>query len=84
MTGVQTCALPIFTCSGDWAFVTADLSDSASSAPPDADEFIFRRDGDNWILKAPETVCGTFQPGDARPSDAEVPEDLWPQACTTG
>ncbi len=68
-------------CSGDWAFVSAGLQDAqgvASSEP-----YIFQRSGENWVLKAPEIVCGTPSADDSRPVDALVPADLWPDACLT-
>jgi len=66
-------------CSGEWAVVHATLSgDGATDA---SEPSIFERVGADWVLKAPEGVCGTFVPGDARPSDAVVPESLWESGC---
>ena len=68
-------------CSGEWAVVHATLSgDGASSA---SEPSIFERVGADWVLKAPETVCGTFVPGDSRPTDAVVPESLWESGCAS-
>lgn len=71
-----------FTCSGDWAVVHANLK---SEEPPSAvaDLFVFERSEGDWILKAPETVCGTIVTEGTRPADAMVPEDIWADACTT-
>lgn len=69
-----------FTCSGDWAVVTLALSGSDAGL---GDQVIFMRDGDAWILKAPETVCGTVGADGVRPADAQVPADLWEQACAS-
>lgn len=68
-------------CSGDWAVVHATLSgDGASGA---SEPSIFERVGADWVLKAPENVCGTFVAGDARPTDAVVPEALWESGCAS-
>ena len=69
-----------FECKGEWALVLLKL---AAGSEGIEDQVIFKRDGDAWILKAPETVCGTVQPGGARPADAEITEELWAQACST-
>lgn len=68
-------------CSDDWAFVSAGLQDAqgAKSSEP----YIFQRVGENWVLKAPEIVCGTPTADDTRPVDALVPADLWSDACLT-
>ena len=69
-----------FECRGEWALVRLTLAAGSEGVE---DQVIFKRDGDAWILKAPETVCGTVEPGGSRPGDAEISEDLWAQACTT-
>ncbi|MDP2014336.1 MAG: hypothetical protein Q8L05_08940 [Actinomycetota bacterium] len=66
-------------CSGEWAAVQATLTENASQ--PVQQDFIFARSGENWILKAPEIVCGSPSADNSRPADAEIPEDLWAQAC---
>jgi hypothetical protein len=68
-------------CSGDWAFVHASLQDGQGAAA--SEPYIFQRVGDNWVLKAPEIVCGTPSADDSRPVDALVPADLWADACLT-
>ncbi len=66
-------------CSGEWAVVHATLTgDGASGA---SEPSIFERVGADWVLKAPEGVCGTYTAGDARPNDAVVPESLWESGC---
>lgn len=66
-------------CSGNWAVVKATLTgDGATGA---SEPSIFERVGADWVLKAPENVCGTFVSGDARPMDAAVPEALWESGC---
>ena len=66
-------------CSGDWALVQATVTEDAGK--PGAQTFIFVRSGENWILKAPEIVCGSPTADNSRPADAQVPVDLWPKAC---
>ncbi|MDO8731855.1 MAG: hypothetical protein Q7L55_04685 [Actinomycetota bacterium] len=66
-------------CSGQWALVQASVTDEGSK--PAKQVFVFARSGQNWILKAPESVCGSPSADDSRPADAEIPADLWPQAC---
>ena len=66
-------------CSGDWAAVLATVSEAADK--PAQQTFVFARSGEDWILKAPEIVCGSPTADNTRPSDAEIPADLWPQAC---
>ncbi len=68
-------------CSGEWAVVHATLSGDGASAV--SEPSIFERVGADWVLKAPENVCGTFALGDARPNDAVVPETLWESGCTS-
>lgn len=68
-------------CSGEWSVMHATLSgDGASGA---SEPSIFERVGADWVLKAPEVVCGTFAPGDSRPGDAVVPEALWESGCAS-
>jgi hypothetical protein len=69
-----------FECTGDWALVTLTLAPGSEGVD---NRVIFKRDADAWILKAPETVCGTVEPGGSRPADAEIIEELWAKACTT-
>jgi hypothetical protein len=76
-------------CSGEWSWARALVAGLATSdtsggtESPMSVDYLFRRDGDILILKSAETVCGTFNAGDARPSDALVPDGLWVLACTT-
>lgn len=68
-------------CSGEWAVVHATLSGEGSSGA--SDPSIFERVGADWVLKAPENVCGTFVAGDSRPTDAAIPEALWETGCVS-
>lgn len=70
-------------CSGDWAYVSATVAGRDEGSQPFAEVFLLQRDVDIWVLKARETACGTFSPGGPRPTDAEVPADLWEVACLT-
>lgn len=68
-------------CSGAWAVVHATLSGDGVSGV--SEPSIFERVGADWVLKAPESVCGTFSPGDGRPTDSAVPEALWESGCAS-
>ena len=68
-------------CSGEWAVVHATLTGDGASGV--SEPSIFERVGADWVLKAPEGVCGTFVSGDARPNDAVVPEALWESGCAS-
>jgi hypothetical protein len=70
-------------CSGDWASVSATVAGRDEGSQPFAEVFLLQRDGDIWVLKARETACGTFSAGGPRPTDAEVPADLWEAVCLT-
>ncbi len=48
---------------------------------PSKQIFIFARSGADWILKAPEIVCGSPTPDGSYPKDAQIPQDLWAQSC---
>lgn len=68
-------------CSGEWAVMHATLTGDGASGV--SEPSIFQRVGADWVLKAPEGVCGTFVPGDSRPTDAVVPESIWESGCVT-
>lgn len=68
-------------CSGEWAVMHATLTGDGASGM--SEPSIFQRVGADWVLKAPEGVCGTYVPGDARPNDAVVPESLWESGCVS-
>lgn len=71
-------------CSGDWASAVATVAGREEGSAQSSEVFLLQRDGDIWVLKARETACGTFMPGDPMPADAQVPADLWEVACLTG
>lgn len=65
-------------CSGDWTFARASIDGDGGGSQ----SFVFQRQGEEWILKAPEIVCGTIGTDPSvRPADAEIPADIWPAAC---
>ena len=70
-------------CSADWADVVATVAENGVEGSGGVEHFLLQRDADIWVLKAPESACGTFGPGEGRPADALVPADLWTQACLT-
>ena len=64
-------------CSGDWAFARATIEGDGGGSQ----SFVFQRQGEDWVLKAPEIVCGTITDPSLRPADAEIPAEIWPAAC---
>ena len=65
-------------CSGNWTFAQAVIEGEGGGSQ----SFVFQQQGDEWVLKAPELVCGTVgTDASVRPDDAELPADLWPTAC---
>ena len=66
-------------CAPDWAYAQATVTDDQGVAAQE--DYIFQVVGDNWILKAPEIVCGSPTVDGERPVDALVPAELWPDAC---
>jgi hypothetical protein len=64
-------AIDSLQCSGDWALAEATVSGDPADAGPT--RFLLQRTEVGWVLKAPETVCGT-QP-------AILPDALAGAAC---
>lgn len=75
-------------CADGWAEVTGILgpknppADGPMGAPT---TIIFEQEGQFWVPKQPEDVCGTPYPSTdgSRPADAQVPEALFETACLT-
>ena len=73
-------------CADGWAVVSGTLgpADAPSDGPQGAPtSFIFEQEGQFWIPKDKASVCGTAS-GDAYPSDAQVPQALYPAGCLAG
>jgi len=66
-------------CSGDWAYAKASVKDAQGVASNES--YLFQRTGDNWVLKAPESVCGSATGDGSKPVDSAIPDDLWQEAC---
>ncbi len=79
--GMDVQGLDEVVCVEDWALVRATVGGPA--LPTATEPYLFARTEGIWVLKAPETACGSITDG-TRPADAEVPEDLWEQVCITG
>jgi outer membrane murein-binding lipoprotein Lpp len=47
-------------CSGEWAVMFVTLTGDGSRGV--SEPSLFQRVGADWVLKAPESVCGTFSP----------------------
>lgn len=83
------------TCSGEWALATinfidtdpTDVAANGGEAPVTEGTLLFHFDGKAWGPNAGNDVCGTADMSTdppAYPDDAQVPEDLWRQACWAG
>ena len=68
-------------CSGDWAYAKAAVMDAQGAATKET--YLFQRTGVNWVLKAPETVCGSVGNNGEKPQDTQVPDELWALACAS-
>jgi len=79
-------------CGGGWAVTNGALG--PKDAPADGPQggptnSFFQAEGQCWIPKSQEQVCGTFNPDepdepdepDAYPADAEIPELVYPEGC---
>jgi len=71
-------------CSDGWAVTSGTLGAEGSDmgAPT---TFIFQAEGQFWIPKTQDQVCGTpnADEPDAVPADAEIPADLYTVGCLT-
>ena len=80
-------AMPIddLQCADGWAVVNGVLGpkDAPADGPQGAPtKFIFQAEGQFWILKNQEQVCGTG--GENYSTDAQVPEAIYADACVFG
>jgi hypothetical protein len=72
-------------CADGWAVAIGTLGpkDPPADGPQGApNSFIFQAEGQFWIPKSPEQVCGTG--GADYSADAQVPEALYVSACASG
>ncbi|MBU6277873.1 MAG: hypothetical protein KGN78_01380 [Actinomycetales bacterium] len=76
--GLELESLGDVSCVDNWALVQATVG--APGIPSASEPYLFARSEGMWVLKAPETACGTVV-DDNRPADAEIPEGLWEQTC---
>lgn len=75
-------------CADGWAVTSGVLGpkDAPADGPQGAPtSFIFQAEGQFWIPKTQEQVCGTYNADapDAVPADAEIPEALYTAGCLT-
>jgi hypothetical protein len=75
-------------CADGWAVTSGILGpkDAPADGPQGAPtSFIFQAEGQFWIPKTQEQVCGTYNADtpDAVPADAEIPEALYTAGCLT-
>lgn len=76
--GMEVESLGEVSCVDNWALVQATVG--APGLPSATEPYLFASTEGMWVLKAPETACGSIVDG-SRPADAEIPEGLWEQAC---
>ena len=72
-------------CADGWAVAYRTLGEAGQSEPDVTGaptNFVFQQEGQFWIPKDKEDVCGTDEDG-SYPSDAEIPEALY-NACPSG
>ena len=72
-----------FRCDNGWAYAFATVGDGKGHDITVT--YVFEAEGQFWIPKDRETVCGTENPAhpDQRPADAQVPAGIWTNACNT-
>lgn len=80
-------AMPIdyLDCADGWAVANGilGLKDAPADGPQGAPtKFIFQAEGQFWILRDQEQVCGTG--GENYSADAQVPEAIYEPACVFG
>lgn len=80
-------AMPIddLQCADGWAVAAGILGpkDPPADGPQGApNSFIFQAEGQFWVPKNPEQVCGTG--GASYSADAQVPEAIFTLACASG
>jgi hypothetical protein len=68
-----------FECADEWAVVQASVS--GEQVPSFSEQYLFVARDSAWVLRSPEGACGSVDDSGIRPSDADVPESLWEQAC---
>jgi len=71
-------------CADGWAVVGATIGDGEHGAPT---SFIFQAEGQFWIPKQQQDVCGTVDNSTnppAYPVDALIPEALFTEGCLAG
>ncbi len=76
--GLELESLGEVSCVDNWALVQATVG--GSGLPSATEPYLFASIDGMWVLKAPETACGTVVDA-TRPADAEIPEGLWEQTC---
>jgi hypothetical protein len=81
--GMKLDKIEALNCSDGWAAPAVTVSNAEGQGAM-TETLIFQAEGQFWVPKDANAVCGT--PGSdttVRPSDAQVPADIWTMACTT-
>jgi hypothetical protein len=67
-------------CADGWAVTSGILGDGSGQGAPTS--FIFEAEGQFWVPRSQEDVCGTYEDG-SYPTDATIPEELYEIGCLT-
>jgi len=80
---VQVFRVDDLNCADGWAVVQPTVGTSEDTAVTYTQ--IFQAEGQFWIPKASPDVCGSIDDNDmtAYPADAQIPEALYAEGCTT-
>lgn len=72
-----------FACADGWAYAYATTGDGKGHDI--VQTFVFEAEGQFWIPKSRNAVCGTINPAApaTRPANSQVPAAIWTQACNT-
>lgn len=80
-SNLHVTSLNALKCAPNWAYAQATVADEQGVVTQEA--YVFQEVEQNWILKAPEGVCGSSNGDGERPTDSLVPEELWSDACAS-
>lgn len=85
--GEKLVSLDDFQCADGWAVADATVGPTDGSTEGEVTvTMVFEAEGQFWIPKDRGDVCGTIDSSTATPAyptDAQVPEAIWPAACLT-
>ncbi len=79
----QVYGIDSLSCADGWAVAMPTIGTSEDNAVTET--VIFKAEGQFWLQQDRDAVCGTVDPNnmEARPADAQIPEALYVEGCTT-